>query len=186
MDRLNQPERRPRRSSATEAIQTVLIAVILALVIRGFVFEPYVVEGYSMEPTLWNGEHVLIDKLGWHLTGLHYGEIVVFHPPLPTNQDFIKRVIATAGQTVSMTNGVVFVNGHKMPEPFLLHDGTSYQDHFNLAPEKVLPGHIFVLGDHRAASEDSRFFGQVPVGQVDGVAFFILWPFSDFGAVPRA
>ncbi len=172
------------RKALRDTLQTVIVAVVLALVIRTFVVEPYIVDGYSMQNTLQNHERLLVNKLLFHFSSLHYGEIVVFQPPIPGQPPYVKRVIATGGQTVSMVNGQVFVNGKAMPQPYLLYHGVSTEDHWNMAPLKVPKGDIFVLGDHRAASEDSRFFGPVSVSAVQGVAFWVIWPLNQFGPIP--
>lgn len=167
-----------------DTLQTVIVAVVLALAIRTFVVEPFIVKGISMENTLQNNERLLVNKLWFHFSPLHYGEIVIFKPPIPSTSPFVKRVIATAGQTVSMVNGQVFVNGKAMPQPFLVHGGVSTEDHWNMPPLKVPAGDIFVLGDHRAESEDSRLFGPVSVSAVEGTAFFVIWPLNQFGPIP--
>ena len=172
------------RKALRDTLETVIVAVVLALVIRTFVVEPFVVDGFSMQNTLQNHERLLVNKLTMYFNPLHYGEIIVFQPPLAGQGDYVKRVIATGGQTVSMVNGQVYVNGKKMPQPFLHWHGVSTEDSWNMPPFKVPKGDIFVLGDHRAASEDSRFFGPVKVSAVQGVAFWVIWPLKDFGAIP--
>lgn len=167
-----------------ETVETIAVAVVLALVIRTWVVEPYVVDGYSMENTLHNQERLLVNKFWWHVSPLRYGDIVVFQPPIPgQKEDFVKRVIATGGQTISMQDGNVYINGRRMPQPFLRDGGASTKDHWTMAALKVPQGDIFVLGDNRAHSEDSRFFGLVHLSEVRGVAFWAFWPLPDFGAV---
>lgn len=173
-----------RGGALRETVETVLIALVLALLIRTFVVEPFWVNGVSMEPTLVNGERLLVNKFLFHFAPLKTGDIIVFKPPLNTSEDYIKRVIATPGETVSMKNGVVYVNGRKLPEPWEFVGTTSWLDNYSMPPEKVAPGHIFVLGDHRVESEDSRYFGQVPISSVDGEAWFVLWPLNRFGPLP--
>ncbi len=175
---------RQPRSALRDVVQTIIVAVALALVLRTWVVETFYVKGFSMENTLQNGERLLVNKLTWHFAPLHYGEIVIFQPPIPGQSLYVKRVIATGGQTVSMVNGQVFVNGRKMPQPFLVHHGVSTQDHWNMPATKIPKGDIFVLGDHRADSRDSRYFGPVKVSAVDGVAFWAIWPLSEFGPLP--
>jgi signal peptidase I len=163
-----------------EAIETILVALILAFLIRTFVLESFVVHGYSMEPNLRNGEHVLVDKLIFDLVPPHDNEIIVLKPPiLGVNEFFIKRVIGTPGQTVLMKNGYVYVNGRLQPEPYLRYRGTA-----NYGPVKVPPHDVFVLGDNRPESEDSRIFGMVPDANIQGQAFFAFWPLSRFGLLP--
>jgi len=172
------------RKALRDTVETIIVAVVLALLIRTFVVEPFVVDGFSMQNTLQNQERLLVDKAQMYFSPLHYGEIIVFQPPLAGQGDYVKRVIATAGQTVSMRNGQVYVDGKKMPQPFLHHGDVSTEDAWNMAPLKVPKGDIFVLGDHRNASEDSRFFGPVKVSAVQGVAFWVIWPLKNFGPIP--
>lgn len=181
---MSQEPRRPTKV-IRETIETVLVAVVLALLIRTFVVEPYWVRGHSMVPTLVNGERLLVNKFWFHISGVKAGEIIIFHPPLQVNEDYVKRVIALGGQSVSMTNGTVYVNGKPIPEPWEEKNGVSYLDHYSFPPEKVKAGTVFVLGDNRAQSQDSRFFGDVPVSSIRGQAFFVLWPFNLFGPTPN-
>ncbi len=176
---------REPRKALRDTLETVIVAVVLALVIRSFVVEPYIVDGFSMQNTLQNGERLLVNKLWYRLSPLRYGEIIVFQPPIPGQPPYVKRVIATGGQTVSMVNGQVYVNGKKMAQPYLTDGGVSTEDHWNMPPLKIPKGDIFVLGDHRAASEDSRYFGPVSIKAVQGVAFWVIWPLNRFGSIPR-
>lgn len=167
-----------------ETVETVIVAVVLALVIRTWVVEPFVVDGHSMMNTLHNNERLLVNKFWWHVSPLRYGDIIVFHPPIPgETEDFVKRVIATGGQTVSMQDGQVYVNGKKMPQPFLGTGRASTEDNWTMGPLRVPQGDIFVLGDNRAHSEDSRYFGFVRLPEVQGTAFWAFWPLSEFGPV---
>jgi len=172
------------RHAVLEGALTVLAAVALAFLLRTFVVEPFVVNGPSMQNTFFTGDRVLVDRLGFHLAGLKYGEVIVFQPPLTGQGDYIKRVIATAGQTVMMRNGQVYVDGRRMPQPFL-HDGRgSTEGAFTMPnPVTVPKGDVFVLGDHRNDSEDSRFFGPVKLSAVQGTAFWMIWPLDDFGPI---
>jgi len=169
-----------------DTVETIVVAVVLALLIRTFGVEPFVVDGFSMQNTLQNHERLLVNKLSFHFSGLKYGQIIVFQPPLVGQGDYVKRVIATGGQTIMMKDGQVYVDGKKMPQPFL-HDGAqSTQDSWTMSkPVKVPEGDVYVLGDHRNASEDSRFFGPVKVSAVQGTAFWIIWPLADFGPIKQ-
>lgn len=164
-----------------ETVETVIVAVILAFLIRTFVVESFVVDGHSMEPTLHNGEHLLVNKFIYRFEKPKDGQIIVFRPPLPgAEQDFIKRIIGTPGQTVALRDGHLYIDGRHVPEPFL-----KYRDHANYGPIQVSPGTLFVLGDNRPNSEDSRIFGLVPETNVRGEAFLIFWPPADFGSPYR-
>jgi len=165
-----------------ETVWTVMIALLLAIIIRHFVIESFVVQGTSMEPTLQNGEHLLVNKFIYHLHPPRIGEIIVFLPPpaAHTTKDYIKRVIAVAGDTVAMRDGQVYVDGQLQHEGYL---PDSYRDHADFPQEIVPRGDIFVLGDHRAVSDDSRIFGFVPIRNIRGQAVFTWWPPQAIGTI---
>ncbi len=167
-----------------DTVRAVVIAVAAALLIRHFVLETYQVNGVSMEPTLQNGERIMVNKLALRFGPPRIGEVIVFHPPLNTPDDFVKRIIALGGQTFSMRSGTVYVDGQVQPEPYLPSAWRS-TDSF---PSVTVPkGDVWVLGDHRGDSEDSRIFGPVPITSIRGVAEVIWWPPKDFrllGAKP--
>ena len=172
----------PARRSLCENLRVVGVALAAAILVRRYFLQPFIIDGVSMQNTVQNHERLLVAKLPPRYVPLHYGELVVFQPPIPDYQgDYIKRVIATGGQTVSMVDGQVYVDGSKMLQPYLVHHGESTEDKDSIAPVKVPAGDIFVLGDHRDDSEDSRMFGPVALSEVKGVAFWAYWPFSRFG-----
>lgn len=160
-----------RRGWWRDAIQTVLLAGLLALAIRLFVVEPFRVDGPSMEPTLFTGERLLVDKISYRFHLPRRGDVVVFRNPGNPREDYIKRVVAVPGDRVEMRLGRLYVNDQPAPEPYVLRDGIS-----TYGPELIPPGYIFVLGDNRANSRDSRFFGPVPISLVRGRAWLIFWP----------
>jgi signal peptidase I len=165
-----------------ETIQAVVIAIVLALLIRQFVVETFRVDGVSMEPTLQNNERLLVNKFIYRFTKPKAGEIIIFLPPIPgQTQDFVKRVIAVGGQTFQMQNGVVYVNGKVQPEPYL---PASWRGNASFGPVTVPLGDVWVLGDHRMDSEDSRIFGPVPISAIRGEAMLVWWPLSDFRVLP--
>lgn len=155
---------------------------MLALLIRQFVVESFVVQGSSMRPTLTNGERLLVNKFIYRLDPPKIGNIIVFLPPpaAHTTKDFIKRVIALGGDTVSMQDGQVYVNGRLQPEPYL---PSSYRGVADFPPEVVPKGYVFVLGDNRNNSEDSRYFGFVPLQNIRGQAMFAWWPPQDIHVI---
>jgi signal peptidase I len=173
------------RGAMREVVGAVAVAAALALVLRSYVVEPFVVNGFSMLNSLHNQERVLVNKFQPRFAPLHYGEVVVFQPPLANAGDYIKRVIALGGQKVSMRDGQVYVDGRKMPQPFLHHGKVSTRDSYTMRALTVPRGDIFVLGDHRDDSEDSRYFGPVPLSAVQGVAFWAIWPLSQFGPIAQ-
>jgi signal peptidase I len=175
---------KPTRTSRTiaETVWTVVVALVLALLIRQFVVESFVVQGVSMLPNLQNGEHLMVNKFVYDLHAPRIGDIIVFLPPpaAHTTQDFIKRVIAVAGDTVAVRNGLVYVNGRQQPEPYL---PASYLGGPNFPSETVPRGDVFVLGDNRKVSDDSRYFGFVPIANIRGQADFAWWPPQAVGAL---
>lgn len=165
-----------------ETVRTVGIALLLALLIRQFVVESFVVKGHSMMPNLHSGERLLVNKFIYRLYPPRISEIIVFLPPpaAHTTKDFIKRVIAVGGDTVAVRDGQVYVNGRVQPEPYLpprYLGGPGF-------PQEVVPrGDVFVLGDNRKISEDSRDFGFVPIRNIRGQADFAWWPSQVIGPI---
>jgi signal peptidase I len=166
--------RRRDRNEAWEWVQALAIAIVLAMVIRYFVFEPFSVSGPSMLSTLHNGDLVIVNKLIYQFRAPEKGEVVVFRAT--PKKDYIKRVIALPGQVVSAQNNIVRVDGRSIDEPYV-DEGNRTAD---FGPVEVPPGHIFVMGDNRMNSSDSREFGPVSMDRVVGRADVIFWPLSDF------
>lgn len=169
-----------KKSGIRELVETLVIALVLAFLIRTFVFESFQVQGHSMLPNLHSGDRVLVNKLAFVLGQPKTGEIIVFKSPVIPSQDWIKRVIGVPGDTVSIENSVVYINGKKYPEPFLKYRHSPK----NVAPLKVPPGYLWVLGDNRPISYDSRYFGLLKESSVRGQAFVIWWPFSRMRWLP--
>lgn len=165
-----------RKSPMRELIETVVLALLIALAIRTFVVEVYKVQGSSMQQTLAQGERVLVNKFIYRYLGRppQPGEIIVFQYPREPDRDFIKRIVAVAGDRVELRAGKVYVNGKLFPEaPSVIASDTDF-------PEKTVPeDSVWVLGDNRNNSEDSRFFNEVPVKNIRGQAFFRIWPLTN-------
>jgi signal peptidase I len=166
---------------AIEVAITVVLAVGLYLVIQTFLVGTYRVEQVSMLPTLRQGQHLLVDKLTPRFDPYSRGDIVVFHAPgTPADSvPYIKRVIGVAGDHVELRDGAVYVNGAALTEPYLSDDGPGGGATLPLDGTRewdVPAGEVFVMGDHRARSVDSRRFGPVPVDQVIGRAWIRFWP----------
>jgi signal peptidase I len=158
----------------------LLIAIGLALVIIVFLYQPVKVEGTSMAPLLSDQERIFINKFVYRFEAIHRGDVVVFWYPLDRSKSFIKRVIALPGETVSIRQGVVTVNGNVVPEPYV---PPQYEDVSDYGPVRVPKDSYFVMGDHRISSNDSRIFGPVPSAFIYGKAVFAYWPWTQFGSI---
>ncbi len=182
-----------------ELVAIVALALGLALAIQAWLVKPYQIPSQSMEPTLDVGQRVLVNRFLYHFTDPGIGDIVVFHPPkgadstqcgkqhgpqeacpVPTpeqsSQNFIKRIVAGPGDTLSVRNGHPVVNGvEKTDEPYTMPCGSSGS--CNLPKTIVIPpDYYFMMGDNRGASDDSRFWGPVPREWIIGKAFATYWP----------
>ncbi len=158
----------------------LLIAIGLALVIIVFLYQPVKVEGTSMAPLLSDQERIFINKFVYRFESIHRGDVVVFWYPLDRSKSFIKRVIALPGETVTIRQGVVTVNGTVIPEPYV---PPQYEDVSDYGPTRVPADSYFVMGDHRISSNDSRVFGPVPSQFIYGRAVFAYWPEDHFGSL---
>jgi signal peptidase I len=179
------PRRRRRWWRAlVETVAVVLVAVVLAGLVRTYVFQTFYIPSSSMVPTLGVYDRILVQKafFTWH--DVREGDIVVFsHPPLddcpgPQNGDLVKRVIALPGQTIYSSGGSVYVNGRLLSEPYLpRYDplGPPIPDATRQHPYRVPPGDFYVLGDNRAISCDSRYWGPIQGSSIVGKAILVWW-----------
>lgn len=166
-------------------LQSVILTVLLAFVLRFFVLQPYIVEGASMEPSFRNNQYIIIDKLSYRLRAPQRGEVVVLHPPVEPNENYIKRIVALPGETIELKEGNVFINGTELQETYL-GDENHNTEEVSL-PSKVTLGadEYFVLGDNRSHSSDSREWGSIHKSAMEGRTWFIALPFSDFTLIQR-
>jgi signal peptidase I len=166
-----------------EIFTTIVLAIVLYLLIQTFVVQTYRVEMESMEPGLQQGYYLLIDKLTPRFDGYSRGDIIVFHPPGsgPGAIPFIKRVIGVGGDHVEIRDGSVSVNGTQLDEPYTYPGGSTQASDQSIWD--VPDGELFVLGDHRTESQDSRVFGFVSVDSVIGRAWLRFWPLDAFGII---
>ena len=174
------------QDTVSDWLVSIIVAVALAFCIRTFIVEPYMVEGSSMYPTLVNHERLLVNKFTYFVSDPQKGEIIVFRYPKDESRDFIKRVIATAGDTVEMRSGKVLVNGTEIGEPYTWKEDPKGPNLSDYRKSVVPEGHIFVLGDNRNNSEDSRFadVGFVPLDLVKGKASLAFWPVDRWRMLP--
>jgi len=167
------------RKALRETMETVLLALVIALIVRGFVMESFVVQGSSMEQTLFGGELLLVDKVSYRVRPPRPGEVIVFRDPRAPGRDYIKRVMAVGGETIAIQWGRVYVDGQAVFEPHLMRSSIP-----NFPPLLVPEGQVFVLGDNRGNSDDSRAFGPVPVELIRGRAIFVFWPLGQLRFLP--
>ncbi|HTT32551.1 MAG TPA: signal peptidase I [Methylomirabilota bacterium] len=158
----------------------LLIAIGLALVIIVFLYQPVKVEGTSMAPLLSDQERIFINKFVYRFEPIQRGDVVVFWYPVDPSKSFIKRVVGLPGETVEIRQGVVYVNGKALPEPYV---PPQYEDMSDYPATKVPEDKFFVMGDHRISSNDSRVFGAVASRFIYGRAVFAYWPVEHFGSL---
>lgn len=151
----------------------VLCLVVVFGFVRPFVVEPFYVSSGSMSPTLRSGDSVLVAKFAYRLAEPRRDSLVVFEGPTDANQVLMKRVVGVAGDTVEVRDGVLFVNGDRKREPYVDHRLT---DSTFFGPMGVPEDHVFVMGDDRSNSKDSRSFGAVPEEDLLGEVFVRFWP----------
>jgi len=175
-EKLKEENGEPKKKSVwRELIETILWALVIALLIRYFVIEGYYIPSGSMEPTLVPGERVLVAKFIYHFTEPQRGDIIVFRYPLDSRKNLIKRIVALPGETIKIENGLVYING--VPLEGELFARPYYDAGYYGQGEKVIPeDSYFVLGDNSSNSDDSRFWGYVPRKNILGRAFLVYWP----------
>lgn len=171
-----------------EYSQTILLAVILALFFRSFILQAFYVPSGSMIPTFLEGDRVLVKKFAYGLRNpltnqvwFNIGapnrwDVVVFIAPEETNKDFVKRVVGLPGETVSMVEGELFINGHKTPDPYARYNAkTTWASSRSFPPVTMKPGQYFMMGDNRDHSSDSRIWGPVDFSLLKGKAWRLYW-----------
>ncbi len=168
-----------KKSVYREYIESIAIAIILALVIRTFVVQAFKIPSGSMIPTLLIGDHILVNKFIYLFKEPQRQDVIVFKFPQDEDRDFIKRIIGLPNDRVEIRNKRVYINGDLLKEPYVIYEDdqilppSSPRD--NWGPEIVPPGHLFVLGDNRDNSMDSRFWGYLNIKKIKGKAFIIYW-----------
>jgi signal peptidase I len=180
--------------SIVEWVAVIVGALVVALVVKTFLFQACYIPSASMEPTLEKGDRVLVNKLSYDLHDVNRGDVVVFE--LPEDKigpdgikDLIKRVIGLPGDTIETREGVVYVNDRRLEEPYL-SEGTRTGDPTNgnnpAIDRQVVPdGTVFVMGDNRSNSHDSRYAdrGPIPIDSIVGRAFVLVWPPGKIGSL---
>jgi len=161
-----------------DVIETIIYAVVLALLIRTFVIQAFWIPSGSMRPLLEANDRVMVIKFWYHLPRVEpkRGQIVVFKYPVDPKRDFVKRVIGLPGEKIEIIGGRVFINDSEIAEPYV-----HFPDNFTMAAEVVPEDSYYCLGDNRANSQDSRFWGPVRAGLLRGPAVFRYWPLGRIG-----
>lgn len=176
-------------SSASSLLREVAEVVVLAIILYfgiSFAVQAVHVEGLSMYATLDNNDYLIANKIDYRLHPPQRGDIIILRPPTDNSKDFIKRVIALPGERLLIRDGFVYINGHKLDEPYLPEAWTTLN---NPAPWSVGDGAVipandyFVMGDNRNRSQDSRIFGPIGRDRIDGRAWFRIWPLDHFGNI---
>ncbi len=182
-------DRRSSLGCLFEVVETLVLTLIIFFVIQNFIAQPYQVQQNSMERTLEPGQYVLVDKLTPHWDAYGRGDVVVFNPPETWTSDptpFIKRVIGLPSDTVEVRDdGSVYVNGVALDEAYTFKNDAGVNEPTEVSPDQtrwVVPtGDLFVMGDHRQKSADSRVFGPISISNVIGRAFLRYWPVNTLG-----
>ena len=183
-----------RLKSSLEWVAVVVGALVVALVVKTFLFQAFYIPSASMEPTLSKGDRVLVNKISYDLHDVHRGDVIVFELDEedvgPDGiKDLIKRVIGLPGDVIETRDGAVYVNDRAVEEPYL-EEGTVTGDPENgqnpaIERQTVPDGHVYVLGDNRSNSADSRYpdRGPIPIDTIVGRAFVLVWPPGDVGTL---
>ncbi|MCC5898907.1 MAG: signal peptidase I [Phormidium sp. GEM2.Bin31] len=186
------PDDRPQSSPSTpwwrsqgENIRLIIIALVIALLLRTFVAEPRYIPSDSMLPTLEQGDRLLVEKVSYYFHPPQRGDVIVFSPPeqlqrqgYQRDQAFIKRVIARSGDTVLVVNGRLYLNGEPQVEPYIAE-----LPRYQWGPATVPPDRLMVMGDNRNNSNDSHIWGFLPVENVIGRAAIRFWPVDRLGGL---
>lgn len=175
-------ERSAASSLLREVAEVIVLAVILYIGIS-FAIQAVHVEGLSMFATLDDNDYLIANKIDYRLHGPERGDIVILRPPTNNTTDFIKRIIALPGERLLIRDGVIYINGHKLDEPYLPEAWTIDNTWNNGVESTIPPNDYFVMGDNRNRSQDSRFFGPISRDRIDGKAWFRIWPLDKFGDI---
>ncbi len=185
MDNKNNIDKETEEKSETiEWIKSIATAVVIAILIKSFIFNTTYVLGNSMFPTLQEKDRLFANKVSLYFSNPSRGDIVVLEAPDELKKDYIKRVIGVEGDTVEIRDGNVYLNGDILDEPYL--DGDAYTHTYNETRWEIPEGNLFVLGDNRnpGASKDSRVFGYISTDSIKGITGFRYFPINDrFGKV---
>jgi signal peptidase I len=181
----NQPRTSAGSSFLREVAEVILLAVILYIGIS-FAVQTVHVEGLSMFATLDDNDYLIANKIDYRLHAPQRGDIIILRPPNNNSTDFIKRVIALPGERLLIRDGVVYINGHRLIEPYLPEAWVVFNNWPVTGSSNgtvIPPNQYFVMGDNRNKSQDSRYFGPIGRDRIDGRAWFRIWPLNHFGDI---
>jgi signal peptidase I len=181
----NQPRASTGSSFLRELAEVVLLAVILYIGIS-FAVQTVHVEGLSMFATLDDNDYLIANKIDYRLHPPQRGDIIILRPPNNNSTDFIKRVIALPGERLLIRDGVVYINGHRLDEPYVPEAWVVFNNWPTPGSSSgtvIPPNQYFVMGDNRNKSQDSRYFGPIGRDRIDGRAWFRIWPIDHFGDI---
>jgi signal peptidase I len=176
-----------QKNSIVDWLKAGIIAFVLFLFIKTFFFSSYEVQGKSMEPTLEDGNKLVVNKIGYQISDINHFDVIVFHASL--QEDYVKRVIGLPGDRIAYKNDSLYINGVRYQEPYLEKykhpfPGQNLTGDFTLKDlvnsDRVPKGKLFVLGDNRLESMDSRHFGFISIDKVVGKVDVRYWPFEEF------
>lgn len=173
------------KAEALDWGKSILIAIIIGLFIKTFIFNTTYVDGNSMNPTLINGDRLVTAKIVYYLSEPEVGDIVVLNAPDKDNVDYIKRVMGIAGDNILIKDGVVYRNDKIVDEKYIGDIEYTYGEYFEGETITIPEGQIFVVGDNRirGASKDGRYFGPVDISLIKSKAVFRYYPFKQFGGL---
>ncbi len=177
MDSVMEKDGTGEQSIWKEYLKAAVVAIVLALCIRTYVVQAFKIPSESMLQTLQVGDHLLVNKLVYRFHAPERGDIIVFQYPLDKSRDFVKRVVGLPGDKIAMDGNTVYINGEPLVEPYAIYQGVSPYGKFG--PITVPDGNLFMMGDNRNNSQDSRVWGTLDVNLIHGKAFIVHWAWKD-------
>lgn len=173
-----------KKKDFLDLIKYIVIAILIVIPVRMFIAQPFIVSGESMFSTFLDGDYLIIDEISYHLGEPHRGDVVVFKYPLDTKRFFIKRIIGLPNEEIEIKGGVISIKNKDNPEGFILEEPYLKQEFIDDFNFKTRNEEFFVMGDNRARSSDSRYWGALPENLIIGRAFVRLLPLNNISYLP--
>lgn len=173
-----------KKKDILDLIKYIVIAILIVIPVRMFIAQPFIVSGESMFSTFLDGDYLIIDEISYHLGEPHRGDVVVFKYPLDTKRFFIKRIIGLPNEEIEIKGGVISITNKDNPEGFVLEEPYLKQEFIDDFNFKTGNKEFFVMGDNRARSSDSRYWGALPENLIIGRAFVRLLPLNNISYLP--